>query len=68
MYRCEHGYQDGNAGVQCPKCHPCERGYPDSDCTGSTAEHPYPFAEEINEELMLCNCCEACTNQCADDI
>ena len=27
-----------------------------------------PYSEEINEELVHCNCCPFCHQQCLDDI
>lgn len=34
----------------------------------ATEPHPCPFAQEINDDDTMCTCCEACTNDCADDI
>jgi hypothetical protein len=32
-------------------------------------EHQCPFQNDVhNDPDYLCNCCEACTEQCADDI
>ncbi len=29
---------------------------------------PCPYAEEVNNEIVLCDCCEQCRDNCADDI
>ena len=34
----------------------------------SAAPHPCPFKSDINDDATLCNCCEGCTQECADDI
>jgi len=32
-------------------------------------DHPCPYSEDINNDSeTLCNCCEHCQSQCADDI
>jgi hypothetical protein len=34
-----------------------------------TPDHSCPYAEEINDDHeTLCNCCDACQQECADDI
>jgi hypothetical protein len=31
--------------------------------------HTCPYAEEINDDSRtLCNCCDDCTSECADDV
>lgn len=31
-------------------------------------EHTCPFGEEIHGDHTLCNCCDKCSQNCADDI
>lgn len=33
-----------------------------------TELHTCPYGEEINNNFSLCNCCDECTQNCADDI
>ena len=41
----------------------CRCGKPGTD------EHTCPYSEEIgNDFTTLCNCCDQCAGQCADDI
>ena len=46
----------------------CEGGF----CEGrneATEPHTCPYAEDINDDsVTLCNCCEFCTDSCADEI
>lgn len=44
------------------KCIKCE----DND---GTPKHTCPYASDVNNDNeSLCNCCDACTHQCAMDI
>lgn len=45
-----------------PKCSYCKND--------GQVSHPCPFAEEIhdNYDPEFCNCCEACTHDCAMDV
>ena len=31
-------------------------------------EHECPYAAEIGGKTIMCNCCDECWGQCADDI
>lgn len=36
---------------------------------GGIAMHPCPYRSDVNDdEDTLCNCCEGCTTECAEDI
>ena len=39
-------------------------------CTGPVTEpHTCPYDEEINDDReTLCHCCDACAQECSDDI
>lgn len=58
----------------CCGCWLCsfDNDYDDNKCScGSEGSDPHtcPFAEEINGNYeRLCNCCNSCTYECAQDI
>jgi hypothetical protein len=44
------------------KCPKCEKGE-------AILDHTCPYAEEINEDCeSVCDCCEDCIRNCANDI
>lgn len=41
----------------------------DSGCPNASADyHTCPYGEEIDDDSSECDCCESCTDQCADAI
>jgi hypothetical protein len=61
-------------GEDCCGCEICcsDYHYDDEqicDCGNASSLHTCPFAEEINNDSeSLCNCCNDCTHECAQDI
>jgi len=43
---------------------------PDLECTCSEGwdEHACPFAEDVHDTVVLCECCPFCEHECAMDI
>ena len=41
-----------------------------SNCGKNEATEPHecPFAVEVNNDHELCDCCDACTQKCTDDV
>ena len=54
----------------CEVC--CYDDYEDDKCScgsAGTSLHGCPFSEEIHDDYdRLCNCCDACSHECAQDI
>jgi hypothetical protein len=52
--------KEATTGVECQNC---------KKLTGSNENHPCPYNQDINNDKEdNCNCCEACCQQCANDI
>ncbi len=51
------------------KCSACEYRFKGREPNPAPEPHPCPFREEIHDDsTSLCECCDACRQECAWDI
>lgn len=58
--------EDGEKAMKCPTCEWKRKGLPPNE---ALPDHTCPYKSDINDDdVTLCNCCEDCRQECADDI